>query len=193
MNAKDIALCSIFVAIAVVLGYFTIPVGPMIFYFWEIPVVVALLLYGFKMGFSVAAISVFTMTMLIPKSIGILFPIWNLIAMTTTLLAITLTQWLITHKTSSNAQTRKHRFNFVIFFVIATMGIRLAVMPFVNYFMYKYMMPIVVGTVYTEVYLVAVIPALLIYDAILVLYTVPTGYIIARRVNKDLKNGNTLV
>src|SRR3989304_3630637 len=172
MNAKDIALCSIFVAIAVVLGYFTIPVGPMIFYFWEIPVVVALLLYGFKMSFSVATISVFTIAVIFPKSIGILFPIWNLIGMSTTLGAIALTQWLLTRKTSNGSQTKKTGVNILIFFVVSAIGVRLAIMPFVNYFMYKYMMPIVVGTVYTDVYLVALIPALLIYDGILVLYTV---------------------
>ncbi len=193
MNAKDIALCSIFVAIAVVLGYLTIPVGPMIFYFWEIPVVVALLLYGFKMGFSVAAVSVFVMTIIFPKSIGILFPIWNLIGMSTTMVAIALTQWLITRKASNGSQAKKQGVNILTFFVVSAMGIRLAVMPFVNYFMYKYMMPVVVGTIYTDVYLVALIPALLIYDAILVLYTVPTGFIIAKRVNNDLKMGNTLL
>ncbi|XHH08303.1 MAG: ECF transporter S component [Candidatus Bathyarchaeia archaeon] len=192
MNAKSIAVCSIFVAIAVVLGRFAVPIPILPFYFWEIPIVVALLLYGFKMGFSVAAISIFIQAIIYPKAIGIFFPIWNLIAMSTTLVAIALIQWYITRKATDGLQTKKQRVNRVMLYLGATLGLRLAIMPFVNYVMYKYMLPLAIGKVYTDVYLIALIPTWLIFDAILVLYTVPTSYMIAKRVSNDLKMGNTL-
>ena len=194
MDAKKIAFISLFVALVILLGQLTVSIRPMVFYFCEIPVVVALLLYGFKTGFSVAAIGIFAQALIFPKSIGIFFPIWNLVAMSTTLLAIALIQWIITRKTSNGSQTKKSRVNCVILFVVATLGIRLTVMPFVNFFIYKYVFPIVLGVTYADVTLMTwTVPILLIFDVILVLYTVPTSYMIAKRVNKDLKMGNTFL
>ncbi|MGD6809615.1 MAG: hypothetical protein ACQCN3_07955 [Candidatus Bathyarchaeia archaeon] len=194
MDAKNIALCSLFVAVAIVLGRFSVNIGAGIsFYFWEIPVVVALLLYGFKMGFSVAAISIFGQAIFFPKAIGIFFPIWNLIAMTTTIVGIALTLWLITRKISNGSKTGKTGVKLLILLVSSAIGVRLAIMPFVNFFMYKYMLAFVIGKVYSDVYVMALIPFLMVYDAVLVFYSVTIGYIIAKRANRDLKIGNTFL
>jgi hypothetical protein len=193
MNAKEVALFSIFTAIVILLDRIRIPLGPISLYFWEIPLVVALLLFGFKLSFSIAVISAFAQALIFPRMMGFLFPVWNLIAMSTTLVAVFLMQLLITRKSFNVARLKKSRFNVVFLFVLSTLVIRLSVTPFVNYFMYKYMLPIVLGNVYSDVYLAALLPLLMIYDTILVLYTVPTGYMIAKKINKTLKMGNTLL
>lgn len=113
--------------------------------------------------------------------------------MSTTLVAIALIQWLITHKTSNCLPTKKPRVNRVILFVAASLGIRLTVMPFVNFFIYKHVFPIVLGVTYADAFLITfTMPVLILFDVILVLYTVPTSYMIAKKVNKDLKMGNSL-
>ncbi len=193
MNAITVALCGVFAAVAIVLGRFSINLGPIIFYFWEIPIVVALLLFGFKLGFTVATVSIFAQAIIFPRPIGLLFPVWNLIAMSTTLVAVSLTQWIIARKKFDALQAKKSRLKPVFCFVSAALVVRLSVMPFVNYFMYKFMMPLIVGRVYSDVYLAAFIPLLLIYDAVLIFYTVPTSYVIAKKVNSNLKMGNTLL
>jgi riboflavin transporter FmnP len=191
MNSKDLALCSLFVALAIVLYKITIPVPSFQLYFWEIPIVAALLLFGFKFGFTVATISVFSQFALFPSSMGIIFPIWNLIAMSTTLIAVASIQWLINWK-SHQSETKSMRIKPVFILVIAAIILREAVMPFVNIFMYKYMMPLV-GLTFTDVAIMSAVTLSLVYDAILVLYTVPFSYEIAKRVNVSLKMGNTII
>ncbi len=192
MNAKEVALCSVFTAIAIALDRVRIPLGPIPFYFWEIPIVIALLLFGFKFGFSVAALSVFGQALIFPRALGFLFPIWNLIAMSTVLIGVALVQRLITWRASRTSQVKPFRIKPVVYFTFTAIVFRLLLLPFVNYFMYKFMMPIMVGPSFSDAYIMALMPGLLIFDAILVLYTVPTSYIIAKTVQKNLKIGNQL-
>ena len=181
MNAKEVALCSVFTALAIALDRFRIPLGPVSFYFWEIPIVIALLLFGFKFGFSVAALSAFGSALIFPRAYGMLFPIWNLIAMSTVLVAVSLVQRLITWRVSRTSEVKPFRIKPVIYFTAAAMAIRLAAMPFVNYFMYKFMMPIMVGPSFTDAAIMALIPGLLVFDAVLVLYTFQQATLLLRQ------------
>ncbi len=191
MNTKAVAMCSLFVALAILLYQVRVPVPSFAFYFWEIPIVVALLLFGFKFGFTVAVISAFTQALLFPSRLGIIFPIWNIIAMSTTLIGVALVQWLIKNWKSNGSETRTLKTKPVVFLVIAVLILREAAMPFVNYFMYTYMIPLTGQA--SDITTMSAVTLSLIYDAILVLYTVPTSYLIAKRVNVSLKMGNTIV
>ena len=192
MNAKAVAMCSLFVALSIVLYQVRVPVPSFAFYFWEIPIVVALLLFGFKFGITVAVISAFAQALLFPVRLELLFPVWNIIAMSTTLIGVALTQWLITNWKSNGSETRNLRTKPIVFFVMAVLILREAAMPFVNYFMYKFMIPLT-GQAFADVFIMGAVTASLIYDAVLVLYTVPSSYLIAKRVNLSLKMGNTII
>ena len=182
-----------FVALALVLTRVTIPFGVNSLYFWEIPIVIALLLRGFKFGFTVATISVFAQALIFPRSLGLLFPVWNLIAMSTTLIAIALTKWLFDHRASVNPQTKNSEKTLVMCFVAATLAIRVGVMPFVDFFMYKFMLPIVIGRAYTDEYIWGLMSFMVVYNIVLTLYTVPASYTIAKKVNHNLKMGTSLL
>lgn len=192
MNTKEIALCSIFTAIAIALERVRIPAifAPIQFYFWEIPIILAALLFGLKFGFSVAALSAFGQALIFPRALGFLFPIWNLIEMSAALLGVFLAQRIIAWRISSTSQEKTFRINPIVYFTAAAMVVRIAVTPFVNFFMYKYMMPIIVGLSFSDAYIIALTPALMVFDAILVLYSVPTSYILAKIINKNLNIGN---
>jgi riboflavin transporter FmnP len=191
MNAKAVAMCSLFAALAIVLYRVRIPVPSFQLYFWEIPIVIALLLFGPKFGFSVAVVSVFSQAIVFPSSMGIVFPIWNLIAMSTSLAAIALVQWLI-RNWNKGSESKSRWPKPIVLLVLAALISREALMPFINYFMYKFMMPLV-GLPQTDLAITTAITLSLIYDAILILYTVPSSYYIAKRVNMSLKMGNTIV
>ncbi|XHH09813.1 MAG: ECF transporter S component [Candidatus Bathyarchaeia archaeon] len=193
MNAKSVALCSMFVALAVLLARITIPVGPISLYFWEIPIVIALLLFGNRFGFTVAVISVFTQALVFPRSMGLLFPVWNLIAMSTTLAAIALIRWFFCHKISETKYKAKSEKRMLIGFVAAALLLRVGIMPFVDYFMYKFMLPIFIGQAYTDTYIMGLMSFILVYNTVLTLYTVPTSYTIARKLNQSLKISTTFV
>lgn len=194
MNAKEIALCSVLTAIAIVLDRARIPAvfAQVQFYFWEIPIVIAALLYGYKFGFSVAALSALGQALVFPRVLGFLFPVWNLITMSVALAGIYVAQRHITWKMSRNSQVKTCRIKPIVYFTASVMAVRFIVMPFVNFFMYKYMMPLVVSTTYPDAIIIAMMPALLVYDAILILYSVPTGYKIAKMINKNLNIGNRI-
>jgi riboflavin transporter FmnP len=190
MNAKAVAMCSLFVALAIVLSKITIPVPYFQLYFWEIPIVAALLLFGFKFGFTVATISVFSQFAIFPSSMGILFPIWNLISMLPTLVSIGLVQWLLTNWKSNHSETTPLGVKPVFLLVLAALILKEAVMPFVNYFMCKYMLPLVGFPVPNVTWFITLS---IIYDAVMVIYTVPSSYLVAKRVNVSLKMGNTII
>jgi riboflavin transporter FmnP len=197
MNAKEVALCSIFAAIAIALERVRIPAvfAQVQFYFWEIPIIIALLLFGLKVGFSIAAITAFGQALIFPRALGFLFPFWNLVAMSTFLVGIFLVQRLINHRANgvSGVSDVKHfRIKPVVWFIIAAMIFRLSMMPFVNFFMYKFLMPLVIGQIYSDVTIIAMIPSTMVFDAIFTLYTIPIAYMIAKKVNETLKIGNTI-
>jgi riboflavin transporter FmnP len=194
MNSKEVALCSVFTALGIMLERIRIPTlpGQVQFYFWEIPVVIALLLFGFRLGFSVAVLTAFGQALIFPRALGFLFPIWNLIAMLTTLIGVYVGQRLVKWRVSRTSQANMLKIKPVLYLVSLAIVFRLSLMPFVNYFMYRFMMPIFVGRSFSDAFIMALMPGLLAYDAIIMLYTVPTSYIIAKMINKNLNIGNQL-
>lgn len=188
MNAKAVALCSVFVAIAIILDRITIPFGRVAFYFWEIPIVIALLLFGYKFSLTVATITAFAQALIFPRSIGFLFPVWNLIAMFVTLTSVALAQYVITKKLMGPGKLNSEK-KLISLLVLPALIVRVTVMPFVDYFMYKIMMPLFVGQVFTDVYIMSLLPFWLIYNSVLIIYTVPAGYKIAKTINQNLNMG----
>jgi hypothetical protein len=110
--------------------------------------------------------------------------------MSTVLVGVSLAYRLIAWKTSRTSQVKAFRIEPVVYYTSLAMVFRLTVTPFVNYFMYKFMMPIVVGQSFSDAAIIALVPGLLVFDAILVLYSVPTSYMIAKIINKNLSVGN---
>ncbi|XHH09038.1 MAG: ECF transporter S component [Candidatus Bathyarchaeia archaeon] len=192
MNSKEVALCSIFTAIAIALSQIRIPTitGLPSFYFWEIPIVIAALLYGFKLGVLVAALSAIGQTLIFPRALGFLFPLWNFSIMLTTLIGLFLAYSLLKWKISKKEQVAPLKVNSVIYYTALALILRLALSPFINYFMYKFMMPIITGQMFSDITIIALMPILLAFDTILTIYTIPTGYLISKMVNNNLKIGN---
>lgn len=195
MNAKEVALCSVFAAAAIALDRFRIPAvfAQVQFYFWEIPIIIALLLFGFKVGFSIAAITAFGQALIYPRALGLLFPFWNLAAMSTFLVSVTLVQQILGRRKKDVLDNSFNRIKPIIYFISISMAVRLLVMPFVNFFMYKYMMPIFVGQSFSDVAIIAMVPSSMVFDIILTLYTIPTAYVIAKKVNITLNEGHRIL
>ncbi len=192
MNAKEVALCSVFAAVAIALDRFRIPAvfAPLQFYFWEIPIIIALLLFGFKVGFSIAAITAFGQALIYPRALGFLFPFWNLLAMSTFIVSVTLVKQILDRRKNDVTTMNYNRIKPIIYLTSISMAVRLLVMPFVNFFMYKYMMPIFVGQSFSDVAIIAMVPSSMIFDVILTLYTIPIAYMIAKKVYKILNVGH---
>lgn len=65
-------------------------------------------------------------------------------------------------------------------------------MPFVDYAVYLFLLPIVFGRSIPYSYIVGLIPFIVLFNVIVPLYTVPICYLLAKTVNKSLRVGNIL-
>lgn len=184
MNSKTIAIIAVFSALSIALSLsplkFPAPYAPFLYYqLWEIPIVIAFLLYGVKAGFSIPFINTLVLLVFFPGDMPT-GPIYNLIAILSMMLGVYLIQ-----------QTAGNRFNKgreTILTALATAAgviTRVAVMSVVNWivlpmdFPFGYMLhpDILPGTVATVSF----------FNATIVLYTIPLAYIIARAIGTSTK------
>jgi hypothetical protein len=180
MNTRILAISIALAAVTVVLNPrfsgIAIPfVPPLWFQIWEIPVVAALFLVGFKPAVGIALLNALILQAVSP---GVSFnqPIANLVAILSTLIAVYLAHRLITRKTLEEVSFPERK----LIISSTTLGIvlRLAIMLPYTY---------IQATLLVQSNMLAIFPLVGVYDAIVVLYTVPLGYLVAKMVNKNLK------
>lgn len=188
MNSKAIAMIIAFTALTIVLNPVRIPTifWPGFFYrLWEIPIVVAFLLFGWRIGVLVAVLNVLAQIMLFPIPAGVLAYPWGLVATLTMLLGIYIANKLF--KVRSEDSRVSLGFKPVVYFTMLGIAIRAMIMPFVDYAVYHSLLPIALGRSFSEAYVVALIPAIILFNIIVPFYTVPIGYLISKKLSKSLK------
>jgi riboflavin transporter FmnP len=170
-RSQTIAGIGLFAALALVLNIAHIQVPApylsfLIYEFWEIPIVVCLFIFGFYASLAASTINAVVLILVNPGALS-LGPLYNLIAVIVTLLAIH-----VGHKFSTRAKLR------ISIEVAVTTGlamiIRAVVMSYVNYFLLPFSPPLGFST--PDTYVVTIIPLIVFFNATLALYTVPLGY-----------------
>jgi riboflavin transporter FmnP len=192
LNTKALMLIIVFAALTVVLNPIRIPTvyWPGFFYrLWEIPIVVAFLLFGPRIGISVALLNVLAQIMLFPIPAGIVAYPWGLVATLTMLLGVYIAQRLF--RQGLLPEDPLVRARPILYLTSLGIAFRTGIMPFVDYSVYHSLLPIVLGRSFTEAYIVALIPPMIVFNITVALYTVPIGYIIARQLSKSLKLGSS--
>ncbi|HYB04629.1 MAG TPA: hypothetical protein VED17_09205 [Nitrososphaerales archaeon] len=170
-RSQTIAGVGLFAALALVLNIAHIQLQApylsfLIYEFWEIPIVVCLFIFGFYASLAASAINAIVLILVNPGALS-LGPLYNLIAVVVTLLAI-----LGGHKLSTRA-----KFRIPIEVAVATalaMLVRVVVMSYVNYVLLPFPPPLGFST--PDTYVVTILPLIAFFNATLVLYTVPLGY-----------------
>jgi riboflavin transporter FmnP len=190
MNAKSISLIAIFAAIAIALNAIRIPTiyWPGLFYtVWEIPIVVAFLLFGFKIGVLVEILHIAGQEIFFPAGItgAVIYPMGG-VAVLLMIAGVYLASRLITRKIASGKTLdEKKSATYLTAFAIVTRG---GIMPFFDYgVIYHVLLPIALGRSIPETYIAGLVPSFIIYNITVALYTVPIAYIVARRVSKYLE------
>lgn len=181
-NSRKIALLVVFTALAIVLNPIRIPTlyWPGFFYrLWEIPIVIAFLLFGFKISIAVGILNVLAQIVLFPIPAGILAYPWGFMAVFAMLLGLQL----------SNKITEKNLDNKKALIVITVFGtfFRVIIMPFVDFAVYNTLLPIALGRIFTMNYILSLIPAIIAFNIIVPLYTIPISYIISKKISQNLK------
>ena len=184
MNSKTLAATAVFTALTVALNLspfkFPAPYAPFLYYqIWEIPIVVAFLLFGPVTGALVSIINTAALLVLFPGALPT-GPIYNLIASLGMLAGIFGAHWLM------NRISKRHK--EVTLTVVATLFgvvLRVIVMSFVNWAFIRYPPPI--GFSMTEEAIIAIIPFVAFFNASLAIYTIPAGYVLARTISHGIK------
>lgn len=193
MDAKRITAIISFTALALVLNPIRIPTifwPGQYFRLWEIPILVAFLLFGFKIGFSVALLNCTGQLAFFRGATGVLGPPWGLILILSMFLGLYIAKKLLAHRSIDKESFLRVK-PIVYFAVLGTLS-RAMIMPFVDYTIYKSLLPIVIGKTFTETYILGLIPFIILFNVIVPLYSMPISYMLAKIVQKNLRVGEML-
>lgn len=180
-TSKKIALIAVFTALTIVLNPIRIPTiyWPNFFYrLWEIPIVIVFLLFGFKISIAVGILNVLAQIILFPLPAGILAYPWGLVAILVMLLGIQIGKKI----NKKNQNTRKTLLVLTAFGVL----LRVIIMPFVDFIVYTSLLPIALGQTIPMAYVFSLIPAIVAFNIIVPLYTIPTAYLISQKISQSL-------
>jgi riboflavin transporter FmnP len=184
MNSKILTIVAVFSALAIVLSLsplkFSAPYATFLKYqLWEIAIVTAFLLYGTNVGVSISTINTLILFVFFPGDLPT-GPIYNFIAVLSMLVGIYIVQKV--------AGTRFSRGKEAILIALSTgAGIvtRVLVMTIVNWIVLPLSPPFGYNLPLSELpYMLYVVT---LFNATIVLYTIPLSYIIARAVGTGIK------
>jgi riboflavin transporter FmnP len=184
MDTKTIAIITIFTALSVilVLSPFKIPApyAPFLKYqIWEIPIVVAFLLYGPSVGVAISIMNTVLLLVVYPGDLPT-GPLYNLVAILSMLLGV-----YITYRSFTKQVTKRQETILIVSSTILGIITRVIFMSIINWIFLRYPYPI--GFSIPEEGLTAMLPIIGVFNATLTLYTIPVGYVIAKSMSSRTK------
>ena len=190
MDTRSIALIAIFTATALVLNIVSIPTiywPGFSYHFSEIPIAVAFLLFGPKIGVLIAALHIISLEAFFPAGPAgfVVYPM-GFVAILIMFFGMYLASKILSRKNApkENLDKKKQAAYFTAFAAASRGGI----MPFLTYsVLYHILLPLVLGTNIPEIYVATLVPSFILYNVTLTLYTVPIAYIAATKIGEHLK------
>jgi riboflavin transporter FmnP len=172
------------------------PLAPFLLYnVWEIPIVVVFLVFGPKVGLSIAVLNAFISLVLIPQFLPT-GPFYNLIALLAMLIGVFAAYKIATRKCPVEERSiflKKHQLSLSI--SMTTLGItsRVIITTIANYFLIGQPSPIGFGLFFNfggqtgHVAIIAFLPFSALFNATLALYTIPIALVITTAIVSRFK------
>jgi riboflavin transporter FmnP len=190
LKSKSITLIAVFAAIAIIFNAIRIPsiYYPGFFYaLFDIPVLVVFMIYGFRIGFLVEVIHIMGQEIFFPTgAAGVVIYPFGLVIHTLMFLGIYVAFKII--------QRERYNRNFVgekkaiIYSTGFATALRGGLMPFIDYLVvYNIALPLALGIPIPQSYILALVPAFIVYNVTSTLYAVPIAYLIATKTSKYLR------
>jgi riboflavin transporter FmnP len=190
LNARSVALVAVFAAVAISLNAIRIPA-----IFWpglayplsEIPIVIAFLLYDFKIATLVGVINLAGQLLFFQLGPGSIvgYPM-GFLALLVTLSGMYIATRLMFGKVTPEKPLSERK-KATIFTAFA-MAFRTAIMPFSDYAVFYGILLPLVGISIPDAYRAALIPAFILFNIMVPLYTVPIAYVVGTKVSAHFKN-----
>jgi len=191
MDTKRLSLIIVIAAVTIVLSpsisriAIPFPLAPfLLFGIWEIPIIAAFVFISRKAGIAIAVINAIGLTILFPGALPT-GPLYNLIAILSMLLGIYIIQIILKTGHKFKMESKYNETKFVILSTSLAIILRVGVMTGVNYVVLRYPYPI--GYELDQLVILAYLPIIALFNAIVAFYTVPLGLYLARAVNRYLK------
>ena len=193
MKTKEITLIITFTALCIALVPIRIPTfywPGFNYYFWEIPIIAAFLLFGFKVAFSISVLNALARLLVFPGQSPLLAFIIGFMPLLTMLLGVYLAKKLIQRQVLNGKSISAAR--ATLYFTTLGVLVRAGIMPFIDYAQYHFLFPLFLGRDFSEAYILALMPGIVVFNILLPLYGVSIGFLVAKAVGKNLKVGTKL-
>jgi len=193
MNTRSIAIIITFTALCIVLIPLRIPTvywPGFYYYWWEIPIIAAFLLFGFKVALSISVLNTLARMVIGVSPNPLLLPIISFTPLLTMLFGVYLANKLIASRVSKGKPISEAK--KVVYVVALGVAVRAAIMPFIDYAYYYTLFPFFLGRTFSEAYIIAILPGIVLFNILVPLYGVSIGYLVAKTVGKSLKIGPEL-
>jgi riboflavin transporter FmnP len=194
MNTSAIAMTIAFAAITIVLnpaisgvGVPFPPIPFLIYNIWEIAIIAAFLLMGFKSGISIAILNSVFLFAVYPGPSKSIFAIGNAIAASSMMVGI----YIANRFTRKNSQEEKSfGVRTITLSTILAMLLRVVVMAPIMFVILHY--GILVPKIPDSYTIAIVLPIQAVFNITIALYTIPVGFFVAKVVSRNLKVGNEI-
>lgn len=186
-DSKQIGLIIVFTALTIALDPIRIPsifLAGVYFRFCEIPIVAAMLLFGSKIAISIAILNIAAEAILFPGPMSFINPFFILMLTLSMLFGIHSAVRVLKNR---RLQSRKNEIKEGIFLTSFGTLFRTLPAPFLIGFLYRFIIPPVLGINLTDTIVIGLMPFFGLYAVIFSLYTIPIGYFIARTIARNLK------
>jgi len=194
MSTRAIAMTIAFAVLAIVLnpaisgvGVPFPPIPSLIYNIWEIVIIAAFLLMGFKSGISVALLNSAFLFSVYPGPTRSIYALGNTVAVSSMMIGVYVAN-LLTRKRSQ--EERLSGVRTITLSTVLAMILRVAVMAPIMYGILHF--NIVPARVPESAIIAVVLPLQAVYNVTIALYTIPVGYLIAKAVSRNLKAGNKI-
>jgi riboflavin transporter FmnP len=194
MNTRAIAMAIVFAAITIVLnpaisgvGVPFPPLPSLIYNIWEIAIIAAFLLMGFKSGISIAILNSVFLFAVYPGPSNSIFAIGNTVAASSMMVGI----YIANRVTRKNSQEEKSfGIRKIALSTILAMLLRVVVMAPIMFAILHY--GILAPKISDSIIITIVLPIQAVFNITIALYTIPVGFFVAKVVSRNLKVGNEI-
>ena len=194
MDTRAIAMTIAFAAITIVLnpaisgvGVPFPPLPSLIYNIWEIAIIAAFLLMGFKSGISIAVLNSLFLFAVYPGPSNSIFAVGNSVAASSMMVGIYI----------ANRFTRKNRpkekpfgARKIALSIILAMLLRIVVMAPIMFAILHF--GILAPKIPDSLIVTIVLPIQAVFNITIALYTIPSGFLLAKVVSRNLKVGNEI-
>jgi len=158
----------------------------LVYQVWEIPIIIALLIISPLAGIAISLLNTSVLFVIFPGALPT-GPLYNLLATLAMqigiYIAITIAKKIHDHKNShANILT-----SIKLLLVTTGLGILTRVVFMTTILYFTLPQPVPIGYAFDQTLTNATLPLIAIFNATLALYTIPTGWLIAHRVQKILQ------